>query len=173
MLKIVCLFLMVVVSVSNVFSQRKYRNSFGKYNRKLPSIYLTLEKRASASMMQLAKSKGLLLFRLHNNLKSGIQIEASSAEDGLGDASIYYDVLNQKGELIESHPCHVCSLIIVKGGKSVLFTIPKDEVHQENALRIDFEYLWETDEPTLLGQEPIHQVVMRFEKLKIDWSKLD
>lgn len=173
MQKTIFLIIFMALSVSGVFAQSKCKNWSEKYNKKFPSLYLTLEKRANISLMQLAKSKGLVLFRLHNNLKTGIRIETSGAEDGLGGASIYYDVLDQKGAVIQSHPCHVCSSTILRGGKSLLFTIPKNEVHQENALRLDFEYLWETDEPTLLGQEPIHQVVIRFEKLKIDWSKLD
>lgn len=173
MQKTIFFILLMALSVSSFFAQSKCRNWSEKYNKNFPSLYLTLETRANASLTQVAKSKGLVLFRLHNNLKTGIKIETSGAEDGLGDASIYYDVLDQKGELIESHPCHVCSSTIVRGGKSLLFSIPKDEVREANSFRIDFEYLWETDEPTLLGQEPIHQVVMRFEKLKIDWSKLD
>jgi len=60
-----------------------------------------------------------------------------------GDARLFYDILTAYERVDSSVSCHVCSFNILGPGKSLLFSIPRDNIVNFYGIRIQFSYAWE------------------------------
>lgn len=161
MMKPIGLFLVLAIAVTMGSSQTTPRATIlGKIHPQLPSVYITVDRVKNEKNK--AEKKRIVFFRLHNNLKTAIQIQGSAEERGLGDLSVYYDLTDGNGSLIDGQYCHVCSLVFVKSGKSLLFSLPEEKLVLADSLQIHFSYSWETRNAKLAALEPRHQVVFPY-----------
>lgn len=125
-----------------------------RIDKKLPTAFLRVERIGKAKNSDIHKAR--LWFRLHNNTRWVIFVEASGEEKALGDARMYYDLL--KDSTIEkSVRCHVCSIVKIAPGKSLLFSLPREELFTASSMRIRFSYEWEESDG-FHGREPTHFV---------------
>lgn len=76
-------------------------------------------------------------------------------EEVFGKARLFYDILSGFEKIDRSVRCHVCSFNILGSGKSLLFSVPKEELVGSYAIRIQYSYDWEVD---LDADEPSHFV---------------
>lgn len=118
-----------------------------RVNRSLPSVYISFEK----------QDKKRLWFRFNNNMIWPMWLNASGEEKGFGDAELFYDVLDKDGIIVNSNKCHVCSIVPLQKGKTILFSIPKEMIRfQDDAIRIMFFYEWEVGDEWERMSEPVH-----------------
>lgn len=152
--------------VSSAVGQRQQTNNTKsvRIDKKLPTVFLALERiDPETKTVYGRRSERRVWFRLRNNSIWLIRIEASGGNkvfvnNTLEDASLYYDTLDVKGNINAHHPCHVCSINGLASGKSVLFSVPYDEVAEANSLRIEFRYQWEDMVDVAPAFEPTHYV---------------
>ncbi len=143
-------------------AQSKKANSFPpvRLERKLPTVLISLD---SPVLTDLSSGDGerLLRLRLRNNSRWLIKLEASGGIKGVDDAKLYYDVLDQDGNIAKSHGCHVCSIVGLASGKSIVFTLPYRELMNSESIRIKFEFEWEDKVAVAPAEEPTHYVFFR------------
>ena len=142
----------VLATTTAVHSQTLSKN---RINAKLPTVFIEfvlIEK-----PKDVADNKNVWL-RLRNNSKWIIKVDASGGEteDTVG---LYYETLDAKDNVKDRHLCHVCSVIGIKPGKSLLFSVPYDEITAVDSLRIQFQYEWEDRIEVAPAEEPTHYVV--------------
>lgn len=111
-----------------------------------PSVYLSFVRTAKLEPYYEGLSGETVWLRLHNNTRWAISLQASGvAEKEDGDASLYYDIVNENEIEItpNSYPCHVCSIIPLGSGKSLLFSIPREHLADERHIQIHFYFDWQ------------------------------
>lgn len=138
----------VVLGQKRVFkklSQSSMKCSVGRFvvSSKSPMVYLSFV--AEKAIHDDGKLTQYLLFKITNNTCSPIVLDMSGGQDGLGDASLYYEILDSKtGQpLPDSKYCHVCSRSELGSGQSVTFPVPKGGVEKKLRLSLDFEFGWQ------------------------------
>lgn len=143
-------------------------------DRTKPTVYIEYLGRSSDSNAKAADEPEHLWFRLRNNTPWGIKILASGGIDPTrDDSSLYYDVLGPDDQVVGRHQCHVCSLIIIKGGKGVTFGVPSNTFNEPRSLRLEFSFEWEDRFSEVGGSEPRHFVYFSGQDLPIDVVKAD
>jgi len=105
-------------------------------------------------------------FRLINNSKWLIKIDASGSAEHPHGTRLYYDTLDLKGNLIERYSCRVCSIIGIAAGKSIVFSVPHDELLAASSVRVQFAYEWEDRVSVAPSFEPSHFVYFYTSNLK-------
>jgi len=155
----------VLATTPAVHSQTFSKN---RINAKLPTVLIDFVR------VEEPKDSGgkRVWLRLRNNSKWIIKVNASGgeSEDTVG---LYYKTLDTKDNIKDRHLCHVCSVIGIKPGKSLLFSIPYDEITAVDSLRIQFEYEWEDRIDVAPAEEPTHYVVFYPKYSLEDSSKND
>lgn len=136
------IFILSICSTANAQNNKRNKSSQQvKIDKNKPSVYIVSE--TDIKRKKLAEADGQVLLRLHNNTRWGIWLNMSGGSD-YEDASLYYEVFN-KGVLEQSHLCHVCSVNVLPSGKSLSFSIPKEELAERFSIRIQFDYDWGED----------------------------
>jgi hypothetical protein len=102
--------------------------------------------------------------RLHNNTRWPIVIEMNSVPSEYGDAGLFYDVVSDSKVILEGQ-CHVCSSNKLSPGRSLLFSLPREDLVKGGAIRINFSYGWENPDDVFAGREPEHYVYFYASKL--------
>ncbi|MEO7659826.1 MAG: hypothetical protein ABIV48_09450, partial [Pyrinomonadaceae bacterium] len=85
---------------------------------------------------------------------------------------LYYDVIDKKGNLLMSQNCHVCSVIELKSGKSVVFGIPYTELDDAGSVRVQFAFPWEDNAVVGPATEPKHFVYFYIRDLLSGTSRI-
>ncbi len=153
--------LVVLILGTDVLGQNRKRpevSQLAYIQKNRPTIYLTFERSGMVKEGLNNKKSERIWLRLNNNSRWGVRIEASGGNKALEDARLYYDMIDVKENLIVQHGCHVCSIVILGSGKSILFSVPSEDFSEESALRIKFSYAWENDLDVIAGLEPKHYV---------------
>ena len=152
--------LLLVMLTTAAFPQTKgvRKNSDPRINKKSPTVYLAFVRNGTLVDSSNSEKEERIWLRLHNNSRWPIWIDASGASKGGGDASLYYDTLSAFEKVDELHRCHVCSTIPIAPGRSILFSIPKEDLTKTYAIRTSFEYEWERYTDISGGDEPTHYV---------------
>jgi len=99
----------------------------------------------------------MVWLRLYNNSRWSIRLDTSGGVDR-NSVRLYYDVVDNKESLIEQYRCHVCSVNMLKPGRSSLFGVPADRLSSGSLLRMKFSYSWENDIDVAMDLEPKHYV---------------
>ena len=162
MKKIKCIFLiiLVIISLSEILlAQRRItRQKSVRLSKKFPTVYFTHEKTGKEVNESTGETVDLVWLRLHNNTRWAIWIEASGG-DKYEDARLYYNILDNDGNIKERRGCHVCSINPLGSGRSVLFTVPLEYFTGAEALELSFTYNWEREfDETYSQREPTHFV---------------
>jgi hypothetical protein len=154
-----------IIAIGLVFapqclSQRKNDAGFlsVRINKKLPAIFLVFEKTGVIKDASNRRQEKRTWFRLKNNSRWLIKLDASGGNKAVEDAQLYYEMLDDKGNIKVSRLCHVCSVIGLASGKSILFSVSSEEVSEASSFRIQFEYEWEDKIAVAPETEPSHYV---------------
>ena len=129
-----------------------------RIDEKLPTVFLALERTGIFKDADDRIEERRVWLRLRNNSRWLIKLDASGGNKSVEDAKLYYDTLDGKGNIKESRACHVCSIVGLASGKSILFSVPYEEVAEAASLRIQFSYVWEDDLGVAPAIEPRHYV---------------
>ena len=126
-------------------------NSVYKIAQSKPSAYITFVKSGKDS-----EGNARVWLRLRNNQRFGIRLNMGGSSPDDGDARLFYDVLSDYQTVLRSVRCHVCSTNILTAGKSLLFSIPREDLTESYGIKIRYAFSWESD----LGlNEPRHDVL--------------
>lgn len=150
--------LFIVLSLSTVaFSQsKKNRNYSARMDVHHPTVYITVERSEKVDLSKQISDR--IWFKFHNNTRWGIRLDASGEEKVFGKTKLFYDIMSDYEKVEKSIRCHVCSIMILKPGKSVSFSIPKEYFSKAYAVRISFNYEWESETNVDNSREPVHFV---------------
>lgn len=142
------------------FGQRKNdtRPSSIRIDKKLPTIFLVFEKRGVIKADANRREEKRTWFRLKNNSRWLIKLDASGGNKAVEEAQLYYEMLDTKGNIRVSRTCHACSIIGLEPGGSILFSVSSEELAEVSAIRIQFEYEWEDKIAVAPEIEPSHYV---------------
>src|SRR6187401_2051086 len=107
-----------------------------RIDHKHSTVYLTFVRvgRAGSEMEE------RIWLRFHNNTRWGIRLDMGGEQKDFGDARLFYDILTAYERVDSSVSCHVCSFNILGPGKSLLFSIPRDNIVNFYGIRIQFSY---------------------------------
>ena len=144
-----------LILASNTLGQKK---TVQKPVQKVPSIFISLESVEIMKDSLRRKDEKRVWLRLRNNSRWTIKVDASGGVKGQDDASLYYDILDDKDNIKQRRACHVCSIVGLARGKSILFAVPYEELEKAASLRIQFSYPWEDEVEVAPAIEPTHFV---------------
>jgi len=111
--------------------------------------------------LETGESGERIWLRLQNNTRWIIWLEASGVpEAAYGDAALYYDVVDMKegSRLPESSRCHVCSIVPLGSGKSLLFSVPRENLTENRKIKVRFGFDWQ-DKDDLFADREIESIV--------------
>jgi hypothetical protein len=74
-----------------------------------------------------------------------------------GDVKLFYDVLSGR-QLIIHGECHACAHNALGPGRSLVFSIPSEDLAEERSIRVSFSYSWEDWNDVTAGREAEHYV---------------
>lgn len=155
MFRFISTFLAILLISICCFGQTTKRKNISKYKVKAsqPSIYITFikkEKRLNAD----SDEEDLIWLKLYNNTKWEIALQASGGF-GKTDATLYYSVLDQDQKLIRGNFCHICSIIRISSGRSILFGVWASELKGSSYIKIRYTNEWED---FFNNSEPTHSI---------------
>ncbi len=129
-----------------------------------PSTYVDFVKSGQRKPFHVDESEDGIWLRLHNNTVWDLVLPMFGVPEDLGDAGVYYEVVATPGEAVRDLPVgerlrDLVSLDTVKPGRGVVFSIPREHLERGLAIRIEFQYGWETSHPPgILTDMPTHYV---------------
>lgn len=130
-----------------------------------PNVFLDFERVGEREPLKASESSKGIWLRFHNNTRWPIMVFSRSAPSkDYGDALLFYDVLSE-GKVIIEDRCHVCSFMKIESGRSLLFSLPSENLSKGQAIRVMFSYGWEEQNDVLSGREPEHFVYFHSSQL--------
>lgn len=130
----------------------------------MPTIYITFERIGARKPLEQGESNEGVWLRLHNNTRWPLTLAMNGVPKEYGDAALFYDVLSE-GKVIVERKCHACSSNQLSPGNSLLFSVPREVLAKEGAIRVKFSYGWERTDDVFAGREPQHFVYFYSSKL--------
>lgn len=178
------LLLFICFPASYAHAQRKatrQARSSVRLIKNKPSVYITFERTGRREPMEVGETNMGIWLRLHNNTRWGISFCASGVPEAYGEVGMYYEVqeipfqenggtyaedtsgenLAKRGmrEIPAGHRIgHVCHVYKLPPGKSILFSIPREHLAENLAIKVAFNYEWEESEDINSCLEPQHSV---------------
>lgn len=178
------LFFVCFPSLSYVHAQRKATNkarSTVRLVKDKPSVYITFERKGKRGPLDAGESNVGIWLRLHNNTRWDISFCASGVPEEYGEVGMYYEVEEipfqesggsyaqaaqgetlakiEKREIPPGHRIgHVCHVYKLLSGKSLVFSVPREHLAENLAIKVAFNYGWEESEDSISGLEPHHSV---------------
>lgn len=152
----------LVVIVPLCFGQKTNQSKY-VVKESFPSIHITFVEKGERLNFDNEK-ESIVRFRFHNNTIWKIVLNASS---GIGDNDVrlFYHILDKDGNIIENKYCHVCSIIRLSSGNSILFSVPTKYFKNSDSMRIKYNYEWEDSPFSSPEKEPVHYVYFETPKL--------
>ena len=132
----------------------------------LPSVYIDFERAGILRSPGERVGEERVWLRLHNNTRWPIMIDMGDVPSKeYGEAEIFYDLLSG-GQLIFPGQCiDVCTLNKVGTGKSLEFSLPREDLADGRTIRISFSYSRENQNDVSGGREVEHYVYFRSSQL--------
>lgn len=163
--------LLMLALMANCFGQTPNDTSLDFNNVRLdknkPSIYVAFEKRGKRQPLYEGEVDEGVWLRLHNNTRWTVYLCTFGVENSYGDLGLFYSVERRSSlpdRTMDSRiplgyqPSHVCNVVNLEPGKSLLFSVPANHVAQGLKIRITFNFSWERYGDVLAGLEPQHSV---------------
>jgi hypothetical protein len=135
-----------------------------RFKKDSPTVYITFNRVARREPLRAGESDQGVWLRLHNNTRWPIVLEMNGVPSEYGDAGLFYDVLSERKVILEGR-CHVCSSNRLSPGRSLVFSLPREDLGKGGAIRISFSYGWEDPDDVFAGREPEHYVYFYASKL--------
>jgi hypothetical protein len=119
-----------------------------RLNKNKPHVYISHEREGKIDPLYVGESGNRIWLRLHNNSKWIIMFCSSVISKEYGDAEVEYKIERYKGfgDAPETRSSDSCGYILIKSGKTLLFSIPREHLANGLAIKIQFRYQWENDE---------------------------
>jgi hypothetical protein len=143
-----------------VLSQQKNGRTEAKGIRIIkekPTVYIRFDHAGKREPLLNGESNEGVWLRLHNNTRWAIRLEMNGIPREYGDANLFYQVISENKVVVDMG-CHVCSSNKLPSGKSILFSVPREYLQEDRAIRISFSYEWEEDERGSTSLEPQHYI---------------
>ncbi|MGH9941343.1 MAG: hypothetical protein ACRD9R_03170 [Pyrinomonadaceae bacterium] len=185
-MKVVIIGFLVLVSLlpfGYIQSQNKKMRQAGSVRlvKDKPSVFITFERNGKRKPLEAGESDKGIWLRLHNNTRWGISFCGFGVSEEYGEVGIYYDVeevpfeksggsyslpseketldKKEKPELPTGYgSAHLCAVNRLPPGKSIMFSIPREHLAENLAIKVAFNYGWEESEDIISGLEPQHSV---------------
>lgn len=123
-----------------------------------PSVYITLEREGKIASASTGEMQKTVWLRLRNNTRWPIVLRMNGVPSkDYGDAFLFRAVLSG-GKLIAEERCHVCSFNQLGPGRSLVFTVPSEDLAEGYSIRVQFRYAWEDENDVAGGREVQHFV---------------
>lgn len=135
-----------------------------RVRKEMPTVYITFERAGKRKPLDAGESDEGIWLRLHNNTRWPIVLQMNGVPPEYGDAGLFYDVLSERKVILEGR-CHVCSSNKLSPGRSLLFSLSREDLGPKGAIRISFSYSWEDPDDVFAGREPEHYVYFYTSKL--------
>lgn len=143
-----------------------------RLNKKRPTVYLTYERSGVRPPLFNGESNKRIWLRLHNNTKWKLVLRVNGVPDSsYGDAIVFYEVERTEGSGFTpiGYSSHVASIIKLKGGNSLVFSLPQEHLEKGLAIRVRYNYEWELHEnDSLSSNEPCHSVTFNSSDLPMN-----
>lgn len=164
-----------IVTVSFVSAQTRKPNSPSsdiRLSRDKPSVYISYERSGKRKPLHVSESDEGIWLRLHNNTKWTIKFPVSGSLETHGDVGMFYtlEVVSELPDEVVDIPKgeelgHTYSPFELRGGESVLFSVPHEHLPKGIVLRVKFSYEWENQDDAFAGREVEHTVSFYGSKL--------
>ncbi len=178
--------LLIVVAVSCMvvptFGQRKSsvsRKTDIRLDKGKPSIFVSFDHSGKREPLETGESSEGIWLRLNNNTRTTIFLPAFGVPKALGEVGMFYDIVstayvsdyhdssdtptetNKQDLPVGYRLGHTSGAYLLRPGRSVLFSVPREHLPDRVALRIMFNYEWELegDMWSIRRGEPEHHVI--------------
>jgi hypothetical protein len=128
-----------------------------RIKKDIPTVYMTFERVGTRKPLKEGEGTEGVWLRLHNNTRWFIMLDMNDVPTEYGDAGLFYDVLLD-GKVKYERQCHVCSSNRLSPGRSLIFSLPREDLGKGGAIRVRFSYGWENPDDASAGREPEHYV---------------
>lgn len=148
-----------------------------RVKRNEPTVYLIFERKGPRKPLYVDESSEGVWLRLHNNTHWKIVLDSFGVPKQLGEAGLFYEVERIRGEETTETPNgvairqseideipvgyrrgHTSSPLVLRPARSVLFSIPREHLAKDLAIRVGFHYEWEGVSGFIRLAEPQHSV---------------
>jgi hypothetical protein len=133
-----------------------------RLNKDKPTVYLTYERSGPRAPLTNGESRKGIWLKLHNNTKSRLVLRVGGVPNpSYGDAVVFYEVERTDGSGFTpiGYRSHVASVIKVKSGNSLLFSLPQEHLAKGLAIRVRYNFDWDLRKSSsLTGNEPYRSV---------------
>jgi hypothetical protein len=166
-------FLIVVVSVVSAQTRKPNKISTEiRLSKDKPSVYISYERSGKREPLHGSESDEGIWLRLHNNTKWTIIFPTFGPPETHGDVGMFYtlEVVSELPKEVTDIPKgyelrHLYSTFNLRGGESVLFSVPREHLPKGIVLRVSFSYEWEDQDAVFAGREVEHIVSFYASKL--------
>ena len=128
-----------------------------RLNKNMPTVYITFERAGKRRPLEEGEGEEGVWLRIHNNMRWPLRLDMNGVPKEYGDAALLYDVLAE-GKAMNERQCHVCSSNELHAGRTLLFSLPREDLVKGGGIRIRFSYGWEHAEDVFADREPQHFV---------------
>jgi hypothetical protein len=142
-----------------------------------PNVFISYERIGKREPQDVGDSDEGVWLRFHNNSRWQVGVCMFDVSKENGDVGFNYEVERYENAVGEETPVAndpegSCSIGLIRPGKSLVFSVPREHLADGLAIRLRFRYEWESDTNTIAGggREPFHFAY--FYSLDIPKSKL-
>ena len=131
-----------------------------------PTTYITFEHLGFRKHEYVGESDEGVWLRIHNNSQWSIFLPAYDVSKNRGDVGLFYEI-----ESTGKRPCdeipvpyasdHLYSVSELLSGKSATFSVPREHLADDLAIRVRFYYEWEGEHSVARGDDAQHYVLFR------------
>lgn len=127
-----------------------------------PNVFVSFEREGKWNPVKKWESNRRVWLRFHNNSKWQIGTCMWDVPKEYGDKDIVYNVERYKKGGSDEIPLtsgqeNSCPIMFIGSGKSVLFSVPIEQLSDGMAIKIQFRYEWETEPDGFTSElEPKH-----------------
>ncbi len=131
-----------------------------------PTTYITFEHLGFRKPEYVNESDKGVWLRVHNNSQWSIFFRAHGVSKNRGDVGLFYEI-----ESTGKRPCneipvpyasdHLSSVFELPSGKSATFSVPREHLADDLAIRVRFYYEWEGEYSISRGDDAQHYVLFR------------
>lgn len=128
-----------------------------------PNVFISYEQVGKREPQDVGDSDEGVWLRFHNNSKWQVGVCMFEVSKENGDMGFNYEVERYENAgseevPIASDPEGSCSIGLIKSGKSLVFSLPREHMAEGLAIKVRFRYEWESDTNIIAGggREPLH-----------------
>lgn len=157
------IFICIVFSMSANAQTKETLSKDVRLVKDRPNVYVSFEREGKRKPLRTGDSNNGVWLRFHNNSKWKVGVCMFDTAKDYGDKELNYEVERYEGASeseetpIANDPEGSCPLVFIESGKSVLFSVPREQLAKGLAIKVQFRYEWETDSDGFISElEPKH-----------------